>query len=150
MFPFDRVTSFSDTEITIATRALLRVLHVDGPSPSALARVRAFYESGVETEGLPLFDDLDASCRTDIHLDAARFSEAAVREQILALCWLAAWSDGACSAGERAVITALAEDLDVAPDRSAALETLVKDSLLSGLAHLPDAPSLAAVARELG
>ena len=151
MLPFAAASHLTDTEVGIATRAMLRVAHTDGIHPAEIALIRQFYEGGIETAGLPLFDDILADCAGGSgHIDAARFIENGNRELLMTLCILTAYADGHCSAQEQAVLQGLAADMGLEPARLEALQAVVKDQLLASLAHLPDAASVAAVARELG
>ncbi|MDO8329349.1 MAG: TerB family tellurite resistance protein [Fluviicoccus sp.] len=150
MLPFAAAGQLSDTEISIAARAMLKVAHTDGIHPAEVALIRAFYEDGVETSGLPLFDDILSSSTGDFHVDAARFSDSENRELLLTLCVLTAYADGHCSAQEQTVLNGLAADMDITLSRLAELQAIVKDSLLASLAHLPDTASVAVVAGELG
>ena len=136
MLPFAAASHLTDTEVGIATRAMLRVAHTEG---------------GIETAGLPLFDDILADCAGGSgHIDAARFIENGNRELLMTLCILTAYADGHCSAQEQAVLQGLAADMGLEPARLEALQAVVKDQLLASLSHLPDVASVAAVARELG
>ncbi|RZU47067.1 hypothetical protein EV700_1458 [Fluviicoccus keumensis] len=142
--------ALSDGEMTLATRAMLFMARVDGPHPQQIDLIRRFFETGVETDGLPLFDDVLAGVGRVPAMDAARFCAVASRELILKLCVLTAYADGDCSPAECRTLKALATDLDIRPERLAELHDDVKHALLDRLSGLPDTLSVAAVARELG
>jgi protein-disulfide isomerase-like protein with CxxC motif len=150
MLPFSSTSQLTDTEVTIVTRAMLKVAQTDGVHPAEIALIRDFYQSGVETAGLPLFDDLLADAGAACPVDAARFSDSGNRDLLLTLCILTAYADGQCTDSEQAVLEGLAADMGVPSAHLAVLQAQVKDHLLASLAHLPDAASVAAVAHELG
>jgi hypothetical protein len=139
----------SDSEVSLATRAMLYVSRVDGDSPQGLALIRQFFESGIETLGLPLFDDLRESLGEGVVMDAARFCSTGNRELILKLCLLTAYADGDCSVAEWRVLQQLADDLDIPASTLARLDAGVRERLLQGLSGLPDTVSVAQVARGL-
>ncbi|HEX5359556.1 MAG TPA: hypothetical protein VFW49_00415 [Fluviicoccus sp.] len=139
----------SDSEVSLATRAMLYVSRVDGDSPQSLALIRQFFESGIETQGLPLFDDLRESLGDGVVMDAARFCSTGNRELILKNCLLTAYADGCCSVAEWRVLQQLADDLDIPASRLAQLDAEVRERLLQGLSGLPDTVSVAQVARGL-
>ncbi|HEX5277545.1 MAG TPA: hypothetical protein VFW42_07750 [Fluviicoccus sp.] len=139
----------SDSEICLATRAMLYVARAGGDSPQSLALIQTFFESGIETLGLPLFDDLRESLGEGLVMDAARFCSTANRELILKLCLLTAYADGDCSLAEWRVLQELADDLAVPAPRLAELDAGVRDRLLQELSALPDTVSVAQVARGL-
>ena len=68
---------------------------------------------------------------------------------IVALCVMTGFADGAFSVAEHAAVRSIANDLQIAQERFDAISNGVKDHMLSQLSHLPDAGSVAKVAKEL-
>jgi DnaJ-domain-containing protein 1 len=81
---------------------------------------------------------------------AADFPDAGHRDMILALCIMVAYADGDYSAAERTAVLAAAASLGASGERVEQILAQVKDYMLAQLAHLPDAASVAVVAKELG
>jgi uncharacterized tellurite resistance protein B-like protein len=151
MFPLLTELPLSSAQIVAAVRLLLHVAHVDGARTEEEVRlVRQFYESCRPTSAdLPDFDALLAE-RGAFTIAAGDFPETAHRVMLLALCVMVAYADGDYSAAERAAVAGAAGSLAVADDRLDAIVAQVKDYMLAQLSHLPDAASVAVVARELG
>lgn len=147
MIPHIQEVVMSRAQIVAVTAAMLRIAHVDGAGTAEeVALIRSFY--GDDAAGPP-FDKLLAGY-ADVRASAADFPEPAARELVLALGMMVAFADGQLSAAETAALQALGADLGVAADRYDHLLALVKDDMLGRLAALPDAGSVARVARELG
>ena len=146
MFPLMSEVTLTPAQIAAATAAMLRIAHVDGACTAAeVELIRAFY--GTDADG-PSFATLLGSYAT-ASASAADFDDANAREVVLATCIMVAYADGELSAPELAALHALATDLGVDSGRFDHLLALVKDHMLARLAGLPDAGSVAAVAREL-
>lgn len=145
----------SRQQIIAATQAMLRIAHVDGArTAEEVALIRLFYAGCNESDAAtaadwPAFDALVAGSPA-ARLAAAEFPDRDGREMVLATCIMVAYADGELSAPELAALHALAADLGIDAERFEHLLALVKDHMLAQLAGLPDAGSVAAVARELG
>ena len=63
---------------------------------------------------------------------------------------MVAYADGELSAAERAAVSKVAGNLGLAADRVEHILAQIKDFMLSHLSGLPDAGSVAVVAKELG
>ena len=146
MFPLMSEVTLTPSQIAAATAAMLRIAHVDEAcAAEEVELIRAFYG---EDTGRPSFDALLGSY-ANTRASAADFADAGARELVLATCMMVAYADGELSAPELAALQTLAGDLGVDSGRFEHLLALVKDHMLARLAGLPDAGSVAAVAREL-
>jgi len=150
MFPaFDDVSLDADQTVA-ATQLLLRVAHVDGArTAEEVALIRQFYDGCRNgAPDWPAFDSLQSGTADS---DAAgHFTEPAPRDVVVATCLMVAYADGALIDKELAAVHAVAAEIGMAATRVDELLALVKDYMLAQLARLPDAGSVAAVARELG
>ena len=151
MFPLMTETPLLPAQILAAVRLLLHVARVDGArTEEEVSLIRQFYEGcRPASADFPGFDTL-AGERGAVTIAAGDFPDPAHREMVLALCVMVAYADGDYSAAERAAVAQAAGSLGVAADRIEAVLAQVKDFMLAQLARLPDADSVAVVARELG
>jgi len=151
MFPLMTDTPFSPAQIVAATRLMLAMARVDGAKTAEEeALIRGFYTGCAEAgDGWPSFDSLQA--RTDTAAaTAADFPDAGQRDTVLALCLMVAFADGALSEEEDRAARAMAAALGADDAVYAGILARVKDGMLASLSGLPDAGSVAVVARELG
>jgi len=148
MFPLITDQPLTPTQIAAATRLLLYIAHVDGArTAEEVALIRQFYDAcRSEAADLPAFDDLDASG----DVSTADFADPGQRAMLLAFCQMVAYADGELSTREREAVAQTAARLDITDERRDAILAQVKDYMLAQLAGLPDAASVATVARELG
>ena len=149
MFPLLENVSLNADQSLAATRLLLRIAHVDGArTAEEVALIRWFHDSGRGASvDWPAFDTLQATQGGDL---AETFSESQQRDLVLATCLMVAYADGALTAEELAAVRGVAEEIGTPTGRVDELLALVKDYMLAQLARLPDAGSVAVVARELG
>ena len=150
MFPFLPASSMSMDAVIAASKTMLKVAHTDGVHLAEIELIRNFYNSGVEGSEWPTFDRLLQESHSDFHVSAQAFASEQDREMIVALCVMTGFADGAFSDTERAVVLAIASDLNITPSRFTEIMEFVKDHMLAQLSHLPDAGSVAKVAKELG
>ena len=151
MFPLMTETPLSPAQIVAATRLMLGIAHVDGArTVEEEALIRQFYD-GCRTASADFlsFDTLVAE-RGTTSVVAADFPDAGQRDMIVALCIMVAYADGDYSAAERTAVEAAAGSLGLNVERVEQILAQVKDYMLAQLAHLPDAASVAVVAKELG
>jgi len=150
MFPLLENVSLNADQSLAATRLLLRIAHVDGArTAEEVALIRWFHDSGRGSSvDWPAFDTLQATGQGDYL--AETFSESGQRDLVLATCLMVAYADGALTAEELAAVRGVAEEIGTPTGRVDELLALVKDYMLAQLARLPDAGSVAVVARELG
>jgi uncharacterized tellurite resistance protein B-like protein len=150
MIPFASSTSLNPAQIAVATEALLKVAHVDGEgTQEEIELIRAFYEAGPQDEALPPFQSLLERATGQRAMDPGMFPEAEQRDLVVSSCLMVGYADGILSAAEREAALDLARQLGVSDERFEQILTIVKDYLLAQLSGLPDAPSVAKVAREL-
>jgi hypothetical protein len=152
MFPLTLTAAdtMTSAEIVATTQAMIRVARVHGITAAEVDLIRAFYGTGAQAEGGQSFNDLLEAAGPEMPMDAGRFSSAANRETVVALCYLTAYADGELSAAEIDVAKSVAAELGISTQRQEELLAAIKDHLLAQLSHLPDAGSVAKVARELG
>lgn len=147
MFPLMSEVTLTPPQMAAATSAMLRIAHVDDAcTAEEVELIRTFYGDGIQG---PSFEALLGSYASTSP-SAADFADAGAREMVLATCIMVAYADGELSAPELTALHALATGLGVDSGRFEHLLALVKDQMLARLAGLPDAGSVAAVARELG
>lgn len=147
---FIAVESMTKDAVIAATKTMLKVAHTDGVHPAEVALIQGFYNACASGAGWPAFDQLQHPSHGEFHVDAKAFAGAQDREMIVALCVMTGFADGAFSAAETAAVRSIADDLSIAPERFDAISNAVKDHMLAQLSHLPDAGSVAKVAKELG
>ena len=150
MFPFLPASTMSMEAVVAASKAMLKVASTDGVHSAEVELIRNFYRSSAEGGEWPSFDKILQESTGEFHPGAQAFANEQEREMIVALCVMTGFADGAFSDAERAVVLAIAGDLNLAPDRFDSIVEFVKDHMLAQLSHLPDAGSVARVARELG
>jgi len=150
MFPQFANVSLNADQTVAATQLLLRVAQVDGAcAAEEVALIRTFYDAcRNNADDWPAFASLQSE--TQNINPAGAFTEAGQRDLVVATCLLVAYADGALIADELAAVHAVAAEIGMANTRVEELLALVKDTMLAQLARLPDAGSVAAVARELG
>ncbi|MDP2371121.1 hypothetical protein [Rhodoferax sp.] len=127
---------------------MLSTAHVDGVTPQELALMKTFYEqSGVA--GLPPFADDEGAYGDHGALAAQSASDVGFAEQLVLMSFMTAYADGHLSDGERAHVLAIAAKAGLSDARTNELLLHVKDTLIGSLAMLPDAESVAQVAKGL-
>lgn len=139
-------------EQTLALSAcMLAISNVDGVHPAESALIEGFYSSGNLTEmnELPVFSSFD-----DLHLQATSLLEKLTpdvefTELLVALCLMTGYADGTLSDTERNIALRFATSLGVTTERFDEQLQSVRDSLLGAFAQLPDAGSVASLAKEL-
>lgn len=151
MFPLMTELPLAPAQVVAATRLMLRIAHVDGArTAEEVALIRQFYEAGRDAGAdFPSFDAIAAE-QGAVTVAAGAFPDAGHRDMILALCMMVAYADGDLSAHEHAAVGQVAGSLGVTVERTEQVLALVKDYMLAQLAGLPDAASVAVVAKELG
>jgi tellurite resistance protein len=149
MLPFNDAVELDSAQKSLATRAMLEVAQVDaGHVAEEIALIRAFYEAEAEPGQIP-FDSLLAASSQAAPLAADSFPQAEQRDLVIVSCLMVAYADGQCSQTERSVIAAIASRIGMDSARFKSLDDIVQDHLLSQLANLPDAESVARVGVEL-
>lgn len=149
MFPFFAPQSLSDSSIIAASKTMLQVAKTDGIHPAEVALIKSFYEGSISTASHPSFDDV-LTASVDYTLAATDFASEEEREMVLALSVMTGFADGTFSDAEMQIARAIAASLNIAPARFDEINETIKDHMLAQLSHLPDAGSVAVVAKELG
>ncbi len=136
-------------QVLALAACMLSTAQVDGMHPQELALIQSFYD-GCGVAGLPPFASVGAVAGTDQTLaKAAATADTDFAEQLVLLCLATAYADGALSAAELSHVSQLAASAGLTESRVTQLLQQVKDSLLGALSHLPDAQSVAQLAKEL-
>jgi len=151
MFPRMTELPLTPAQFVAATRLMLHVAHVDGAGTAEeVALIREFYDACRDASAqFPAFDTIEAGQGADT-VSVRDFPDPGHRDMIIALCLMVAYADGELSAAERAAVSKVAGNLDLAADRVEHILAQIKDSMLAQLARLPDSGSIAVVAKELG
>ncbi len=149
MLPFNDAVELDLAQKSLATRAMLEVAQVDaGHVAEEIALIRAFYEADAEPGQIP-FDSLLAASSQAAPLAADSFPQAEQRDLVISSCLMVAYADGQYSQAERTAIAAIASRIGMDSARFKMLDDIVQDHLLSQLANLPDAESVARVGAEM-
>ncbi len=135
--------AFTSAQLTALVQSMLSTARVDDLHPNEETLIRKFYGEQM-LPGMPAFEALAGATAAALPSDDAAFAD-----QLVLMCLMAGYADGHLSDAERSHVAALAQQVGVAGERLAELHQQVKDSLLGSLAHLPDAESVAALAKEL-
>lgn len=140
------------SQVIALVECMLSTAHVDGVQPKELALIRGFYEEQRQPD-MPEFDALMSAAGKDPGLlpgvSSDVGSDMEFAEQLLLMCLMTGYADGHFSDAERSHVLGLAQQVGVSAERLAELHLQVKDSLIASLAHLPDAESVAALAKTL-
>lgn len=138
----------SAPQVLALTAAMLAVSHVDGVHPSETQLIQQFYE-GSREGGMPAFADVQQShAGAQEQLKQIPF-DAEFADALVASCLMVAYADGDLSDKERAAALGLAQAYGVSTEQFDQELQVVRDALLGSLASLPDAASVAALAKEL-
>lgn len=151
MFPLMTELPLTPAQVVAATRLMLHVAHVDGASTvEEVALIRQFYDATrTASADFPAFETLDGGWGA-ADVSTADFPDAGHRDMLIALCVMVAYADGELSTPERAAVGRAAAGLGLANNRVEEILAQVKDYMLAQLSRLPDAASVAVVAKELG
>jgi tellurite resistance protein len=139
--------AFSKEQLTALVESMLSTARVDGVHPKEEALIRTFYEEQ-RLSGMPTYDKVTAAAAKGVKLKSLA-GDVGFAEQLLLMCLMAGYADGKFSDAERNHVAQLAAQLSVSAARLAELHLQVKDSLIGSLARLPDAASVAALAKTL-
>lgn len=136
------------TQLLALAESMLSTAQVDDVHPQEVALIRRFYDEQRSAD-MPTFDAMLAAAGKDPTRLAALAGDADFAEQLVLMCLMTGYADGKLSEAERSHVQGLAKQLGVSDEVQAQLLLQVKDSLLASLAHLPDAQSVAALAKKL-
>lgn len=143
--PNDSMTS---AQVLLLVDSMLATARIDGVHPKEVDLIRTFYNEQRQS-GMPDFDAVVSAAGKDPALASHTGSDAGFAEQLVLMCLMTGYADGKLSDAERAHVLGLAKQLNVAEAKFEELLLQVKDSLIASLAHLPDAESVAALAKTL-
>ena len=149
MFPFANIETMSAGAILATTQAMLKVAGVDGVQAAELDLIHNFYQSSGDAS-LPAFETLQEKAPLNRHIDRNALASPVEQQMLVALCVMTGYADGELSADEVVAIRSIATDLEMASEQVDKIIAQVKDYMLLQLSHLPDAASVARVAKELG
>ena len=137
------------TQVIQLTKAMLSVACVDDIQPAEAALIGQFYESSRSAEMPTTASFLaDPDART-FDASALAGSTADFADTVVLMCLMTGYADGQLSAAELSYIQAVATTLGLDAARFTAHLEQVRDELVGALSHLPDAGSVAVVAREI-
>jgi hypothetical protein len=140
--------AMSKDQVMALVACTLSTAQIDGLHPQEVALVRRFYdESGVA--GMPPFAQVEGLAGSADALLKKAGGDTGFAEQLVLMCFATGYADGTLSDAERAHVAKLAASAGVTPARTAELLEQVKDSLIGALSHLPDAQSVAQLAKDL-
>lgn len=139
---------FSAEQLIALTRCMLSTAHVDGIHPAETALISQFYAESRSAD-MPAFETLESQHAGTLEQLPRLGGDAAFTHILVSLCLMTGYADGSLSEAERAHVHALATALGVSAEDAAGLLQDVQDSLLGALSHLPDAQSVASLAKEL-
>ena len=139
----------SPAQVVQLTKAMLSVACVDGIQPAEAALIGQFYESSRSPEMPSTAAFLADPASREFDLEKQASSDAAFADTAILMCLMTAYADGQLSAAELAHVQAIAAALGLEAARLDAHLEQVRDELVGALSHLPDAGSVAVVAREL-
>jgi tellurite resistance protein len=139
--------AFSKEQLLALVESMLSTARVDGVHPKEEALIRAFYEEQ-RVSGMPTFEKVATADKAAKPLKGLA-GDAGFAEQLLLMCLMAGYADGKFSEAEGSHVGRLAAQLGVSATRLDELHLQVKDSLIGSLARLPDAESVAALAKTL-
>ena len=129
--------------VTQLVRAMIAVARVDGLKDEERALIEAFHRDSTGA-ALP-----SGWLSVDFDKPAAIAALSAVPDVAVQSCLLAAYADGAMSAGELSLVRELATALGVGETAFTQAHDAVRDALLAQLSQLPDSASVARVAGDL-
>ena len=127
---------------------MLSTAHVDGVTPQELALMKTFYEQSGHSD-LPPFADNEGAYGDPMALAAQNSSDPAFAEQLVLMSFMTAYADGHLTEGERTHVMAIGARAGLSEARTLQLLQQVKDTLIGAIAMLPDAESVASIAKGL-
>ena len=137
------------TQVVQLTRAMLSVASIDGIHPAEAALIGQFYEASRTPDMASVQAVLGQAEAAPFQPAELAGSRADFADTVVLMCLMTAYADGRLTAAERAQIQQIAKALGMSEAQLASHQAQVQDELLGALVHLPDATSVAQVAREL-
>lgn len=143
-----QASEMSRAQVLTLMACMLSTAHVDGLQPQELELMKQFYEASGHGD-LPAFSDEQSTYGDPMALAAQSAGDSAFAQQLVLMCYMTGYADGHLSPTERAHVQAIAKQAGLSEEGSAALLQQVKDSLIGAIAMLPDAESVASIAKSL-
>jgi hypothetical protein len=140
--------SMTSLQVLVLVDSMLSTAQIDGVHPKEVDLIRTFYNEQRQPD-MPDFEAVMGAAGKDPSRIANLDRDAGFAEQLVLMCLMTGYADGKLSDAERAHVLDLAKPLGVAEAKFEELLLQVKDSLIASLAHLPDAESVAALAKTL-
>lgn len=139
---------FTAAQIEALTACMLSTSNVDGVHPAETELIKQFYEASRDA-GMPSFADVG-----QLHVKAMSLlqripADPGFNVTLVSMCLMTGYADGTLSEAERAHVQGFARSVGVSGEDFDGILQTVRDSLLGSLAHLPDAESVATLAKEL-
>ena len=135
-------------QVTALTACMLSTAKIDGVQAAETALIQQFYD-GFKQAGMLAFAELDKQA-LDANVELSRVSTTPeFSDTLISLCLLTGYADGGLSQAERDHVLGFARAVGMNQEGFDAALMTVQDSLLGSLSHLPDAGSVAALAKEL-
>lgn len=144
----DQGDAMTRPQVLALMACMLSTAHVDGVTPQELALMKTFYEQSGAAD-LPPFADNEGAYGDHCVLAAQSVNDVGFAEQLVLMSFMTAYADGHLTDGERAHVMAIAAKAGLSNERANELLLQVKDTLIGSLAMLPDAESVAEVAKGL-
>jgi uncharacterized tellurite resistance protein B-like protein len=138
----------SGPQVLALTAAMLTVSHADGVHPAETQLIQQFYEGSREGD-MPAFGDVQGTHSQASSLLKALPFEVEFGNALVASCLMVGYADGDLTENEKLISRGLAHDYGVSAEQFDRELQVVRDALLASLASLPDAASVAALAKEL-
>lgn len=139
----------SPTQVIQLTKAMLSVACIDDIQPAEAALIGQFYETSRSAEMPTTAAFLADPEARQFDATSLAGSAAAFADTLVLMCLMTAYADGKLSAAELSTVQAIATTLGLDAARFNAHLEQVRDELVGSLSSLPDAGSVAVVAREL-
>ena len=127
---------------------MLSTAHVDGVSPQELALMKTFYEQ-CGLADLPPFTEDESAYGKPLEMAAQCATDPEFVEQLVLMSFMTGYADGHLTDSERAHVMAIAARAGLTDARTNELLLHVKDTLIGAIAMLPDAESVARIAKGL-
>lgn len=138
----------SAPQVLALTAAMLAVSHADGVHPAETELIQQFYE-GSRDDTMPSFEDVQATHTQGVALLKGLPYDPEFADALVASCVMVGYADADLTENEKDVSRELAHAYGVSTEHFDKELQVVRDTLLGSLSSLPDAGSVAALAKEL-
>lgn len=135
-------------QVLALTAAMLAVSHADGVHPSETQLIQQFYE-GSREESMPTYAEVEGSHTQAVSLLEKLEFNLEFADALVASCLMVGYADGDLTGNEQDTARGLARAYGISTENFDRELQVVRDTLLGSLASLPDAQSVAALAKEL-